>query len=161
MTQLSKPLRLLLIGSLALNLIGLGFVIGHFAGPRRDFGGPPPMSGPASLFDVADAVNDRAGMKRLFSERRVRFEKGRETLRDRRDEIARAVARQPFDAHALRTALSRLREQTGAAQADLHETFTVFVQGLSDEQRARLAESPALRGRHPRRAHGADKHRAW
>lgn len=163
MSSMSRPLRWLLAISLALNLIAMGFAAGRLLGHKRHFGGPPPMSGPESLFAAADVVGKGAAMKQLLAARHDRFEQNRDALRQKRKLVAEAISREPFDPRALRLALASLRAQTEMSQAVLHETLVVFVEELSDEQRQRLADASPLqdRGPHGHGPRGTGPRRMW
>lgn len=139
MTPTVKRLAIALALSVALNLFVAGFVAmrvlhggrHHPRGPHGHFIGPRGLSGgdPAIKQAVRGAMQRRGGELRAHGER----------LHAARTAVSAAFGAEPFDAPALRQALSDLRVQTELSQRLMHESLIEVAPALTPEQRARLA----------------------
>jgi uncharacterized membrane protein len=64
----------------------------------------------------------------------------RRELRDARRSVREALRAKPFDREKLSHALGELRRQTDAIQASVHDSMLRHAEGMSDEERQRLAD---------------------
>lgn len=128
-------LRLLLAGSLALNLLVVGLVAGaawRFAGPGHDRG--PPPTGVALIRALPPA--DRQALRD-----RIRAEAPPDT--DRRAEaesLARALEAKPFDRDALAAEVARQTHARGSFQSILLKVWLDHVAAMDDDRRAAYAD---------------------
>lgn len=136
--------NLVLAGSVAANLVLLGFVVGagvRMAGPGA---GPPPPevfegATPRSLvFGLEPELRGRI-RDEMASEGQRSIGLFRELRQARRD-LEAAVAAQPFDAEAASAALARQREIGEELQARADALIVRVVSDLTPEQRARAVE---------------------
>ena len=126
--------------SLALNIAVLGFAIGTASGgiPRLARPSFDPTAGIGRLLrflpeERREAVVDRAARRQV-----------RESLRQLRAaqrDVTDALAREPFDANALNTALERFREQFAASQMGSHAALVDISGKLTPEERALLVKT--------------------
>ncbi|MCY4178752.1 MAG: periplasmic heavy metal sensor, partial [Litoreibacter sp.] len=109
----SKPrnwLRILLIASLAVNLL----VAGAFVGAAfSDKGGKkernPAAQMPVGPYGRAFSKEDRQALRQSFEARRDTFRENRAQMRAFGEDLAEAVRAMPFDAEAVRTILTAQR----------------------------------------------------
>jgi Spy/CpxP family protein refolding chaperone len=136
---------LILAGSIAANLVLLGFLVG--AGVR--LAGPGAAAPPPEAFDGA---SPRALLFALEPEQRARIREEMVSeglrsaplfreLRDARRDLEAAVTAEPFDAEAARTALERQREIGRELQERGDELILRIVSDLTPEQRAHAVET--------------------
>jgi len=157
---------MILAGSLAVNLLLAGFVLGAGA---RALGGGGFHGGPSQMGPGAELMHPRAVIAGLpADERRAALRefrregaRARPMLREARaarDELAEALAREPFDADNVRAAFELVRE----AEAKLHERgqdlMIALLARMSPEERAEFVRAMHDRhrghGRRSRRRHG-------
>ena len=133
-----------LVVSLVLNLALVGFLFGKASGP------PPWHRG---------AFDPVAGLPRLMGflpkERRQQLmeQHPRRQLRDSLRDMRRAqramdeaLAKEPFDAEALATALARYRQHFAAGQERSHAAFVAIAAELTAEERRGFLSSVRRRG---------------
>lgn len=147
----SKATRLLLAGSLAVNLAIAGFVIGHALdgdGPGRHRGMPVEMAfGP---FTEALSDDDRSALRDALISRAPDMRDARNRMSEDLGNLVTALRAEPFDPAAVDAAFAaqnrRMTANLDLAQAVLRD----FLVALSPEARlafaARLAERIGLRG---------------
>ncbi len=143
-------MRILLVASLAANLLIVGVVAGAMwsGGPKtvkRDPGGRGIVAGP---YGRAFSKEDRAEIRRSFEERKPWFDETRRKMRGFGQEIATAVRVEPFDGDAIRAILVRQREIQNALQDEGQNLMLERVEAMTPEQRAAFADrlEKALRG---------------
>ncbi len=137
--------NLILAGSMAANLVLLGFVVG--AGVR--LAGPGPSAPPPEAFEGASPRSLLFGLDR---EQRVRIrdEMIREGQRsaplfrelgEARRDMEAAVLAEPFDIEGARAALARQRDIGRQLEARSDDLILRIVSDLTPEQRARAVEA--------------------
>lgn len=134
-------MRILLIGSLSINLLVVGMVIGTIAsggGPgqgrdaAREAGGSP--------FVRALAPNDRRGLMRdMIAERRT-LRDSRETLRTRFDALLTALRAETFDADAVAQLLEDQRAATLARNKIGETAILARVASMTLQERRAYAD---------------------
>ena len=153
----SKPgfrwARLVLILSLALNLIVVGLIVGAFIGfgDKRGGGAPPrvmdrmSMGLGAQISALPEAARNRvaeAGGGFTRENRREKFAR----LRQSQNAIIEAMSAEPFDENALRAALDAHRETAFGSTIALHDRFVQEFSALSQEERKSvLKEAETMR----------------
>ena|SRR5262245_13654394 len=146
--NLSRPVRLLIVGSLALNLFGIGAIAadaimddGH-GGLFGGHGRPPRFMGlpsPRELREVLPEA-DRAKLDELLKANRDRFHQRLDAMFAARQRVADAIKAEPFDRANLVTAFAALREQEAGMAAGAQEWLVEFIAGLDPDGRAKVAE---------------------
>lgn len=130
----SKTMTVILIISVAFNLIvlgaGIGFWLREPAGPRF----------PAHLSSVLENVDpeQRQQMKKRFREFR---EEGRKLHRDMRQQqrsLSKVILAEPFDEQAALAAFAETRKARDVVQAHMHTQMVEVLSGLDRKQRAEL-----------------------
>ena len=156
--SLSKPMRIVLILSLALNLFGIGAItasavthdgwLAEMVGSRdhrlRIMGIPSSRQLRAALPE-----NDQAILEQVLDVHRPKL---REKLRDlfaARRTVAEAVRAEPFDRARLDAAFAALREREASIAAEAQATISDLIARLDAEGRDTVAE--LLTTRHKRR----------
>ncbi len=146
----SRGGRVLLIGSLALNLFLVGLLVGGWAGGVRILG-PVMIQGRAPLFggaemdlrQVASMLPEQSRtklreiMRDAFPEMRPALREGRQA----RLEINRALQAKPFDVASLGAAFEQSRDADQRVRTLFHETFLEFVGTLDDQEREFLYQA--------------------
>ena len=135
--MLGRGARWLLIGSLALNLMTLGLVIGAVAsgGPGGRFRGIDLATGPLV---AALREEDRAAIRDMLRVM-VRPRHG-EALAQERVAILAALRTAPFDPGALAAALDSMRDRVGAATVMGQAALVARITTMTDTERAEFAE---------------------
>jgi uncharacterized membrane protein len=140
----SRWLATVLGVSVALNLFFLGFLSARafqHGAPRAE---RPPHAAPwgrqrrsrqrPRAFDwMTDAQRDELRPRRR-------------ALRGSRRAVEDALRAEPFDRENLSRALGDLRRQTDEIQASVHQFMLQRAEGMTDDERRRLADSPWLSG---------------
>src|SRR5262245_39444445 len=145
--SLSRPMRLLVVGSLAPNLFGIGAIAadaimdddGHgglFRHCRPRLMGLP---GPRELRDVLPE-SDQAKLDNLLQAHRPQFRERLEKLFAGRQAVADAIKAEPFDRAKVAATFVALREQEADLAAGAQDWLVEFVAGLDPEGRAKVAE---------------------
>lgn len=138
MTSLSRVpriWRIVLVGSLALNLLVAGLALGAVLGP----GGPPrgDRLGPAGPVVRALPEADRRAV--LDELRRDRPPEARGDRRDRFDELLGAIAAEPFDPARVGALLARERKRGGARLERIEGAVIERLDGMDAAGRSRFA----------------------
>ena len=149
----------LLFGSLALNmfLIGVvttGIVVGSKVGEvAKEHGGPGHL-----VRRVMRTLprEDRRALRREMRDVRPQFRAIMDARPELHEDIADAVAADPFDVEALRDAFARLRESNLQAMALGQNLIADFAESLTPEQRAEIADELLRRPKHDRDRPRAD-----
>ncbi|MCR9260076.1 MAG: periplasmic heavy metal sensor [Pseudomonadaceae bacterium] len=145
----SKWIAILLVTSVALNLLLVGFVVGKRAMPEA--GTDPTRVYPRWARTLPEPRRDA-----LRPVVRAHMQAIRPSLRELRllhRNLRAAIVADPFDATALDDALRALREQDGKVQVVSHNSFIDFVAKLTPAEREQLARDVG-RGR----PHKGDRH---
>ena len=146
MSEDNKPkstnwVRIVLIGSLALNFVLAGLMIGAAfkvsnSGPRggaiAQLGGPMLAEFPPEL---------RQKMRREVFSRRGDFNAIRDMVAASDIRVQEALQAVPFDVDLFREALDNRRDALGKALDAVNEPIVEIVSGISDEDRAMLAQA--------------------
>ncbi len=146
--SLSRPVRLLLIGSLALNLFGIGAIAadalmdGDGRGSVFGHGRPPRLTGLPSPRELRAVLpkSDQAKLDSLLEANRPQFLQRLNALRAARQDVADAIKAEPFDRARLETAFAALRERDAAMAAGAQEWLVELIVGLDPAGRAKVAE---------------------
>lgn len=150
---MSARTRLLLIGSLVLNLFLIGAGVGAAIYGRRllhDYAGErPPTPLAIAARSLAPAVRER--LKAHMRGEALKVRPDFDAARQARNQAAQLAAAPVFDRNAVTERLAEARQDETRARLALEAALLDFMQTASPEDRARLA--PALKGRPPRRAH--------
>jgi uncharacterized membrane protein len=156
--SLSRPVRLLLVGSLALNLFGIGAIAADAVmdddGHGGLFGGhcrPPRFTGLPSPRELREVLpeSDQAKLDKLLEANRAQFHQRRDELFAARQAVADAIKAEPFDRAKLETAFAALRERDAAMAAGAQDWLVDFVAGLDPAGRAKVAELLTRRHKPP------------
>jgi uncharacterized membrane protein len=154
--SLSKPVRFLLIGSLALNLFGIGAIAADAIMDRDGHGGlfshcRPRFTGLPSPRELREVLpeSDEAKLRTLLEANRAQFRQRLEALFAARQQVADAVKAEPFDRGRLVTAFGALREREADMAAGAQEWLVDFVAGLDPAARAKVAELLTRRHKPP------------
>jgi uncharacterized membrane protein len=143
--------RLLLVGSLALNLFFVGtagaLTARHYIAPTQ----PAPVERSrtaaarverlAAPLPAADAEKLRAA----FRERAGAAEGARDALNAAFERVSAALRAEPFDPAALGTAFSAARAARPAYELAMQQIIAAGAQAMSHEGRSKLAEWPPSR----------------
>lgn len=129
----SRPLRLLLAASLALNLLGGGYLAGAAFRAWRAPATPPASIGAALRHAPPEA---RATLRALATTRQEAFAEQRAAAAEARARAVAAAAAEPFDPEALEEALDALRRVESARAALRHAALVETVAALPPEARA-------------------------
>ncbi len=130
-------LRILLIGSLALNLLVVGLVIGaalRFGGPDRAHRPPPPMG--AALYRALPR-DERRAFRKAMQEAPFNPSRNRQAQARALADVLRAT---PFQPTALSEALAGHADERAAWQATVHAVWMDRVREMSDAERAAYAD---------------------
>lgn len=155
--NLSRPLRFLIVGSLALNLFGIGAIAADAIMDRDGHGGlfghcrPPRFLGlpsPRELREVLPEA-DQAKLRTLLEANRPQFHQRLDALFAARQQVADAIKAQPFDRGALETAFSSLRDREAGMASGAQDWLVDFVAGLDPAGRAKVAELLTRRHKPP------------
>lgn len=152
--RLSKPMRLVLILSLALNLFGAGAIAAGTVADRgwlaNTFGfhhRPPRMMGmpnPRQLHAVLPE-SGRAILKETLDAHRPRFRENLRGLFAARHAVAEAIKAVPFDRERLEAAFATLRDREARVAAAAQATMLDLVARLDAEERDTVAELLTVR----------------
>jgi uncharacterized membrane protein len=131
--------------SLAINIFLAAAIASHLLvnRPDRPRGLGPRIDRIAASLPAADGDRLRAA----FEARSAEIAEARSAFREAQDRIRDALAREPFDAAAVREAMAGARGAREAFDAALHETVFEAAAAMSAEGRASLAQWQSRRGR--------------
>jgi uncharacterized membrane protein len=158
--SLSRPVRLLLVGSLALNLFGIGAIAADAIMDRDGHGGlfghcrPPRFMGLPSPRELREVLpeSDQAKLDSLLQANRAQFHQRLDDLFAARQVVADAIKAEPFDRAKVEAAFAALRERDAAMAAGAQDWLIDFVAGLDPAGRAKVAELLTRRHKPPDKA---------
>lgn len=138
---LVPPQRLLLVGSLALNLFFVGAAIA-LALQQPPAPAPPLDRSPAARIDRLAATLPGPDAKVLYAQFQAAepaIEVDRTASRRAQDTVRRTLTADPFDPAAADAALAALRDARRAVWRTLHGSLLLAATQMSPEGRSRLA----------------------
>lgn len=138
------PTRWLIAGSLLLNLLMGGVILGHALSPRH------PQPRPVAAMEALPAPQRQALESRL-RDLRMDFDAQREQMRLARQRSLALLVAEPFDANAYRAQLQEGMNLRAEHQRQMQDNLVALAESLRVEERHALAET--LR-RPPPRRHG-------
>jgi uncharacterized membrane protein len=153
--SLSRPMRLLVVASLALNVFLIGAVAADAVMHRGWFGmfghGRPGIMGLPSPHELRAVLpeNDEAILEQALQSHRAQFHEHLDALFAARAEVAAAVKAEPFDRAKLEAAFAALRERDAAIAAGAQDMLVDFISKLDAAGRARVAGLLAQRHKRP------------
>ncbi len=141
----SKWPVVVLIVSLAVNLLLIGFLLGQSRndGPRLD---------PTQMFPRWARTLPEERRESLRPVLREHFRNIRPQLRDMRRHqrsLYEAIAAEPFDPETVREALEQMHQANSTLQTSTYDSFVDFLSRLTQEERRQFATAPPPR-RHER-----------
>ncbi|PHK93934.1 hypothetical protein CR162_16055 [Pseudoroseomonas rhizosphaerae] len=142
--QWSLWLKGALGASLALNVVLGGLLLSRPAN-----GGGPSLSRMQAQIERALPDADRARFRQALEAGRPRYEPLLQAVRDSRPAVREALAREPFDAAALRLAMAGSRQRWQAFSEQYDDSLANGLAALSPEGRRLIAADMAA---HERRA---------
>ena len=142
----NRVVIILLICSLALNLLFIGGLIG-----RSVFGGPPGHL-PNHMGWILRNLSDekRKELRPQLKERSGSLRTVRQEMRDARQRLSSAIMEEPLDEKALNLALKDLRSASNKFQVVTHENMSTILKEMKLEDREKalkfLSRREKLRG---------------
>ena len=140
----NRVVIILLICSLALNLLFIGGLIG-----RSIFGGPPghlPNHMGWMLRNLSD--EKRKELRPQLKERSGSLRTVRQEMRDARQRLSSAIMEEPLDEKALNLALKDLRSASNKFQVVTHENMSTILKEMKLEDREKALKFLSRRDKH-------------
>ena len=140
----NRVVIILLICSLALNLLFIGGLIG-----RSIFGGPPghlPNHMGWMLRNLSD--EKRKQLRPQLKERSGSLRTVRQEMRDARQRLSSAIMEEPLDEKALNLALKDLRSASNKFQVVAHENMSTILKEMKLEDREKALKFLSRRDKH-------------
>ena len=140
----NRVVIMLLICSLALNLLFIGGLIG-----RSIFGGPPghlPNHMGWMLRNLSD--EKRKELRPQLKERSGSLRTVRQEMRDARQRLSSAIMEEPLDEKALNLALKDLRSASNKFQIVTHENMSTILKEMKLEDREKALKFLSRREKH-------------
>ena len=140
----NRVVIILLICSLALNLLFIGGLIG-----RSVFGGPPghlPNHMGWMLRNLSD--EKRKQLRPQLKERSGSLRTVRQEMRDARQRLSSAIMEEPLDEKALNLALKDLRSASNKFQVVTHENMSKILKEMKLEDREKALKFLSRREKH-------------
>ena len=140
----NRVVIILLICSLALNLLFIGGLIG-----RSVFGGPPghlPNHMGWMLRNLSD--EKRKQLRPQLKERSGSLRTVRQEMRDARQRLSSAIMEEPLDEKALNLALKDLRSASNKFQLVTHENMRTILREMKLEDREKALKFLSRREKH-------------
>ena len=140
----NRVVIMLLICSLALNLLFIGGLIG-----RSVFGGPPghlPNHMGWMLRNLSD--EKRKELRPQLKERSGSLRTVRQEMRDARQRLSSAIMEEPLDEKALNLALKDLRSASNKFQVVTHENMSTILKEMKLEDREKALKFLSRREKH-------------
>jgi uncharacterized membrane protein len=141
---------LVLAGSVAVNLVLAGFVVGAGVRLAGDGGRPDPRAfdapiGPRAGLELTD--EQRRAMREAFEGAGLRAAPLFRELREARDAFETAVRAEPFDADGARAALARIRTAETQLRERSNDVMITILSDLPADERAQMLEGMRDAGR--------------
>lgn len=129
--------KALVIASLALNLLIVGFVTSFwFRHGGKHHGHAFAIERSLMHFARRDLPHDRKrALRKAWREERKAFRPMFRELRDGRKQVGEVLERMPYDRAALQATLDRFVEKRTAAQAKITDVFLRMIETLTDEEK--------------------------
>ena len=146
-----RSTRVLLIGSLALNLFFIGTVgalaVRHYLMPTQSTATERPRTAAARIERLAAPLPaaDAEKLRAAFRAREAAAEGARDTLNRAFDRIQTALRAEPFDAAQLRAAFGEARAARPVYEQAMQEIVGLAAADMSRQGRDRLADWPSSR----------------
>lgn len=137
-TLRTRPWALLFFISLAINIFFCGILSARWMHRRNMNGARGPAVGQPHREMGPD---EKAFQERLRVGHGAEFETRMKALQEARGKVKVALKKEPFDVNAANLAFAEVRERSSAMQQLVHETMLETAQGLSPQERARLAKA--------------------
>lgn len=141
----TKTTNLILVLSLALNLLvvgaAIGFALRERSGPRF----PSHMSG--MLKDIDPEL--RQEMRQKFQEQRRSGRTLHQTMREKQRQLETAILKEPFNKAEVEAAFAETREARQAIEAHMQQQMIDFMAKLNPEHRAVLMQRLLRLGTRP------------
>jgi len=140
----NRVVIILLICSLALNLLFIGGLIGSSV-----FGGPPghlPNHMGWMLRNLSD--EKRKQLRPQLKERSGSLRTVRQEMRDARQRLSSAIMEEPLDEKALNLALKDLRSASNKFQVVTHENMSTILKEMKLEDREKALKFLSRRDKH-------------
>jgi uncharacterized membrane protein len=140
----NRVVIILLICSLALNLLFIGGLIG-----RSVFGGPPGHL-PNHMGWILRNLSDekRKELRPQLKERSGSLRTVRQEMRDARQRLSSAIMEEPLDEKALNLALKDLRSASNKFQVVTHENMSTILKEMKLEDREKALKFLSRREKH-------------
>jgi uncharacterized membrane protein len=140
----NRVVIILLICSLALNLLFIGGLIG-----RSVFGGPPGHL-PNHMGWMLRTLSDekRKQLRPQLKERSGSLRTVRQEMRDARQRLSSAIMEEPLDEKALNLALKDLRSASNKFQVVTHENMSTILKEMKLEDREKALKFLSRRDKH-------------
>lgn len=126
--------RWLIAGSLLLNLLLGGVILGHMLHPRH------PQPQPAAAMQALPETQ-RTALEARLRDLRMDFEAEREQMRLARERSLALLTAEPFDSNAYRAQLQEGMNLRNEHQRQMQDNLVALAEGLSPEERNALAET--------------------
>jgi uncharacterized membrane protein len=135
----SKWLIGLLITSLVINFLAVGFIVGRMSGDRMAMGPDPMLGFPRVLRLIPE--ERRAELAPIIRPHLQALRPGIRSMRSTRTQLSAALTADPFDRQDLEDALSSFQQHLSESQQASHATFIDFVAALTAEERLLLSQN--------------------
>lgn len=132
-----RKLRIALLSSLAVNLLGVGLIAGAI------IAGPPPVGrGEFGLKGFSHTLpKDRGEMLRQsFEQQRPKLREFREAARLARREATGVLVAEPYDKAKLRASLAKIDEAESNLRISVSDYFIDVAEKLTPQERTQLAD---------------------
>ena len=153
---MQSKLSFWLVGSLLVNALLVGVLIGGGLHQRSAGGPPPAASGEMALVREMDSSlsgEDRRIVRRAMRTAFAETREQRTELRNARQNLVAVLAQEPYDSAAVRDGFARLREADELVKAGLHDALADQFGALTIEQRRAILERFERTDRRHRRHH--------
>lgn len=141
-------IKLLLVVSLALNLLVAGLAAGFIlrGPPSSGFFAGVPVDGIRS-FQRAMPDSERAALRRDLRARSGEFRRLRADMQQMREQLLAELSREPFSEQEFRAVIDRQAELLQAAGLTLRDVLTARVAAMDPQTRAEFAQRLRAEGR--------------
>jgi len=135
-----RLVRIVLVCSLALNLLVIGGVVGSVTRGEKGLRPPPRVEFSASALFSAVDPQDRRDLRREVLRQIGAGENGPRGRRELAQDLLVVLRAEPFDPQALAARLGQESERMVSITASTQTVFVDYVAGLESEARLQLAE---------------------